>query len=347
MTLAALLPLPACGTLSRAAVADQAAYDAELDDDALARLRGAEPLVPATWGASLERAGDPQTASVTLGRALEFMPDFPPLLVGRVQLLGELGRHEEQVAAARDALATQQRTPTRGALRWLLVDGLLARSDPDAARVEALAMGAAGDSTPADLAQVYARIALAYEVLGRPADADEALDQSLDLGPMGTVRLGQELERQPAHRAAVTELVTRARARHEDHPDLILLSVGTDLAAGRFESAEQQLAQISDPYPRRLRVQIGLLQARLDVQAGRYDDAWDLLRRRLDAVPADPGALLILLECQGRGGVPSDDELRARLLRARPRLTVVPSLARMVDAVLEQLGPATPPPTAP
>jgi tetratricopeptide (TPR) repeat protein len=229
-------------------------------------------------------------------------------------------------------------------LRWALVAAALAANDTTAAEAEAVRLGGV-QGVPAEiLADAWARIAATLDFLGQPERADQAFERSLDLGPGGLRALREVSARTPERQAACEALMSRARQRHPDHPDLALQRVASALLAQDAAEAEQALEQMPAPLPERLERDVELVRARVDLLAGRTGPALDVVRARLDDNPADVEALVTLIECWRLRQVPSAQEMRLRLSWASGRISH-PGVAAQVQILLREL-PAEPDPAA-
>jgi len=192
---------------------------------------------------------------------------------------------------------------------------------------------------PGRVAAAWARLAAAREFLGEAARADEILERSLDLGPSGLLALREVGLVEPEKRAATAALIARARDRHPEHPDLMLQTVLERLADSDIAGADTALELLPQPLPSRLRSDVELVRARVDVmadQADRTDRALTVLRHRLDDRPGDALALGVLVECWRLRGKPSDAELRLRVAWAQGRVED-PMIARQLSTLQAEL----------
>jgi hypothetical protein len=335
----------ACGLLSRQRDVYLDLNDAlKLEDPderqaALATLRGAEPLVPAVWLASLDAAGSPEASLEIIDRGLRFRPQSPDLLIARMQLLTTLGRRDDQIAAARATLATDAPAPLRSAALWLLVDGLLAQDRWEEAEAAVVRLAGLPFQAAEVPASAWARIALAHELAGRPDDADRTLAASLDLGPAGITLVRRASLPSPEIRAAANGLVQRAAAAQPDHPDLQLYLLVDRMADGDLTGAETALQSLPAPLPERLLPEREALQARVLLLQGRTDEGLALLRARLTEEPGDSYCLSVLLEAWHVRHVPEAAEV-AYWLRASRRHLTDPALAAEVQSTLRELAMA-------
>jgi tetratricopeptide (TPR) repeat protein len=316
IALLASLTLPvACGVLGRE-VGTYRQLTSTNDPEVVRELRGRNPLLPATWLASVALADSPETALELAARGLEWHPQHTPLLIMRLQILAAQGRTGELIHAARHSLAIGQPGLNQALIHQALVDAQLQSDDPDAAHGEVLIFGALAESPRPRVAELLARVALSYAFVGREDDADDAFDESLAVGPTGPARLLNDIARMPTHRAAARDLILRAHDRHPDHPDLQLYLAVEDMENGQFEAADRELAQLPQPLPGRLDSQVQMLRARLHLLQERPDDALEAVQARLDEFAADPHALMVLLELKELHDQPDDLEFRERLTQA-------------------------------
>jgi tetratricopeptide (TPR) repeat protein len=337
--------LTGCGILSRPRDAASDLQQAlRLEDPAareaaLGRLRGAEPLFPSVWLASAGAATSPESALAHVDRGREFLPNDPNLLFARLSLLARLGRHDEQIAAARAALAQDRPQQVRAELLWFLIDGLLAQGRTGEAEPVAVRLGSLPGVRTEMTAAAWGRIALAYELAGQSAAADVAMQASLDLGATGLDVVRRDSLAAPERKAAANALVQRAAARVPDHPDLQLYLLVDSMAGGDLAGAQAALEALPEPLPDRLVPERTALMARVLLLQGRTEEGLAQLRARLDDEPGDPFALGVLLEAFHVRGVPSADEM-ARRLRASRRRLGDPALLAEVDATLKEIAAA-------
>ncbi len=344
LVLPALALLAGCGALSRPLLAERQRMSVGADAAALQRLCGSEPLLASAWLGAARTQSSPEAALAIVERGLSFLPDQPDLIWVRVSLLAHQGRRDEQIAAAQAALSRDVPAGLAVELRQFLVDGRLAKDDPEAAAAEVRRLGGVSN-VPADVvAAAWAAVAVSFEFLGRAVDADAAMDASLDLGPRGVTTLREITALAPEREAACRLLAERAAARHSGHADLEQFLVVDRMLARDLPGAEARLAAMTQPLPLRLLPSTEALRARLDILQGRVAEGLALLRARLDGSPGDPAALAVLVECRELHGVPDDAELLARL-RAAAGLVTDPGLARQLDTVRQQLE-AQPAPAA-
>lgn len=342
-----LAALAGCGLDSRARHAVASLQEAlaleepAARDAALARLRGAEPLLPGVWLASARTAATPEDALSFLDQGLAFLPHSPDLQLARLSLLAQMGRPAEQARAAQDLLAAGFPAPVRAEVHWFLVDALLAQGDTAAAGEAVVRLGGLPGVPPAMVAAAHARVALAHEVAGAAGDADRELSASLDLGPGGLSILRRDAATDPARAAAAGSLVARAAERLPDDPDLRLFLVVDRMAAGDLAGAQADLDALERPLPGRLESQEAALRARLLVLQDRVEEGLGLLRARLDEEPSDAFALGVLLETWHVRRQPAADELAARL-RAGLRRLADPLLRAQAEATLRELEAGAP-----
>ncbi len=335
LALLALLP-PGCGTLSRDVNARRAAH-ARPESQGEPGTRGADPFVASLWIAAAHQAPDPAAALAIVERGLAYLPGQPDLSVARLALLATLDRRDEQVAAARRALAAAPAPELEAELRWYLVDAALAAGRREEAALQARALGGVSRVAPPLVAGAWAQIALESEFAGAAEDADEAFDASLAWGPAGLSALREAVALAPDRSAAQRALVERAALRQPDHADLIIARAVDALMLADHAEAERRLQELPEPLPERLEQDAQLVRARIALSAGRHADCLRVVRERLDAHAADPAALVLLLELRRVAGLPDAAEARERLGAAR-RLVGDPRLARFVDAGLAELG---------
>jgi len=344
-----LLPclLGGCGLLSRQrdAYVDLAAAgqlkDPAQRNAALATLRGAEPLIPAVWLASAQAAATPEEGLALVERGLSFLPQSPDLLVARMAVLAQLGRRDDEVAAARSAMAADAPTELRAEALWFLVDGLLAKGLAGEAEAEVVRMRGLPFSRPEMAATTWARVALAHELAGHGADADRTLDASLDLGAAGLMGLRRASLVSSDSQAGAHALVERALARQPEHPDLQLYLLVDRMTAGDIAGAAAALEQLPPELPDRLVSQREALHARILLLQGQTEAGLDVLRARLDEEPGDAFALGVLLEAWHVRHVPEAAEM-THWLRAARRRVWDPALAAEIQATLLQLEQQAP-----
>ncbi|MHC5210036.1 MAG: hypothetical protein ACYTG2_04900 [Planctomycetota bacterium] len=304
-----------------------------------ASLLGTEPTIPVLWAWSASRRTSPEDALATLERGRAFHAGDPQLLVMQLTLLAQMGRYEDVIPTARAALGGPRPGDIEVELRWWLVLAHIARSQLDEAEAEIVRLGGVRGVPPGRVAAAWARLAAAREFLGESALADEAVDRSLDLGPSGLLALREVGLVEPEKRAATSVLIERARDRHPGHPDLMLQLVFERLADEDIAGADAALEALPATLPRRLRSDIDLVRARVDVMADqpeRTTRALERLRARLDGRPGDALALGILIECWRLRGKPSDDEMRLRVTWAQARIEN-PMIAQQLGAVQAEL----------
>ena len=116
-----------------------------------------------------------------------------------------------------------------------------------------------------------------------------------------------------------------------------LLLVLDMLRAGELQGAEIALANLP-PTPERLKPQIMLLSARLAILQGNIDEGLAQVLERLDKYRADPGALLVLIECWELNRQPDNRTMRARLKAAQPYVRFHALLSAKVNATLELIA---------
>lgn len=345
----ALLILPAalagCGLDSRErhaldeVQAAMALEDAAAREAALARLRGAEPLVASTWLASAAAAPDPRQALQHVEAGLAFQPAHPDLQLARLSLLAQAGRPADQARAAQALLSAGFPPAVRAEIHWFLIDALLAQGQAARADEAAGRLGGLPGVPPAMVAAALARVALAHELSGAPDAADRSLQASLDLGPDGLTILRREGLASAERGAAGSRLVQRAAQRLPDDPDLALFLVVDRMATGELDAAQAAFAAIARPLPERLGGQEIALRARLLVLQDRVAEGLDVLRARLDEQPSDAFALGVLLETWHQRRQPPADELARRLKAGWARLGE-PLLRAQVEATLRELEAA-------
>jgi tetratricopeptide (TPR) repeat protein len=338
---ACLAPAFACGAFSRQILARNDASESRSPEDDRALL-GADPMIAPLWLWSAQRQPSPEESLAVLERGRQFHPGDPELKLAQAELLHLMDRDEDMEALALGALQSDCPVELESGLRWMLILGRLAANDVAAAEAEAARLAGVRGVPPPQLADAWARIAAAQEFLGRPELADAALEKSLDWGPDGLFALREVVAREPQRKAACDALLERARARHPGHPDLVVQQVFTALIAMDAAAAQQALDTLPTPLPERLEPTVELQRVRVDLLAGRSEDALAVLRRRLDDNPADGPALAVLIEGWRLRQVPSKDEMRVRLSWASRR-TGHPGLEAQIQAVLRELGPAPQP----
>jgi tetratricopeptide (TPR) repeat protein len=339
-----LLPaLGACGLLSRQRDAYIELHGImQLQDpvarrDALAELRGAEPMIPAIWLASAEAAGSPEAALPLIEQGLQFRPQSPDLLVARLSLLGQLDRRDDQIAAVHAVFAADAPTELRAEALWFQIDALLAQDRAPEAEAAAQRLCGLPFARPEMASAAWARIAMAYELGGDAADADRTLDASLDLGAPGLMILRRESLEGRDQQAAADVLVQRAVARHPDDPDLQLYLLVDRMSAGDLAGAAAALDELPVPLPERLVGQREALRARILLLQDRTEDGLGVLRGRLTEEPGDAYALGVLLEAWHVRHVPEADEVMYWLRASRGKV-FDPALAAQIEATLRQLA---------
>jgi tetratricopeptide (TPR) repeat protein len=316
-----LAALGGCGALSRPLLIRSEAAEASSPDDH-APLLGAEPMVAMLWAWSASRRTTPEDALAVLERGRAFHPGDPQLVVMQLSLLARMDRFEALIETARAALASGRPSELEAELRWWLVLARIARGDLGEAEGEIVRLGGVRGVPPGRVAAAWAHLAATHEFLGDSELADEFMERSLDLGPSGLLALREVGLAQPEKHAATSALIARARARHPGHPDLDLQIVFERLAEHDIAGADAALAELAQPLPARLRSDVDLVRARVDVMADepeRTERALEMLRRRLDDRPGDALALGVLVECWRLSGRPSDAEMRLRIAWARGR----------------------------
>ena len=337
---AGLAPTLGCYALSRPVFAQHDAGEAQTLEQVDAVV-GADPMLQPLWIWSAQRRSGPAESLAVVESGRRVHPLDPELTLAQIDLLGMLDRDDEAQAAVAAALATECPPLLEKELRWLLILSELARNDLAAAQAEVLRLGGVSQVPPGQVADAWARIAVAQEFLGQPEAADGSMEKSLDLGPAGLVALRDVVAREPQRQAACDALVDRARARHPGHPDLALQPVFRALMAQDPAAADLALAELPDPMPDRLQANVELLRVQADILAGRTDAALAVIRARLDDNPTDPQALGALIGCWRLRQVPSKEELRLRLSWAAGR---VPDrmIGAQVQALLRELSAETP-----
>jgi tetratricopeptide (TPR) repeat protein len=330
--------LGACGTLSRPVLvrSDAAAATSTADH---AALLGAEPMLPMLWAWSATRQTTPDAALATLERGRSFQPGDSQLLQMQLSLLAQMARFEDLIEVAGAGLAAGRPTELAVELHWWLVLARIEQGLLEEAEQEIVRLGGVRGIPPDRIAAAWARLAAAHEFIGAPERADAALDRSLDLGPSGLLTLRELGLVEPEQRAAVSALIARAGMRFPEHPDLLLQAVFEELAHGDIAGADAALAALPATLPSRLRRDLDLVHARIDViadQPERTDRALETLRRRLDDRPDDTLALGVLIECWRLRGKPSDAEMRLRVAWGRTRVQD-PVVARQLGALQAEL----------
>lgn len=332
--------LPACGSASRAMLARQQFAEVYDDSEALADLRGAEAAQTFVWleSARVAATESSEEALAVVERGLAFHPADTALRVARVELLGGLGRYDECLAAAEQALANLPLAGARPSFRMARIRALLALDRLDQVEPEIVALGGEFAGTPGHVADAWARLALAYAALGRSADADRCFDASLESGTAGLGALAQESLQRPERLAAARVLRKAAAARHPTHPDLALSVVVDLMERELFAEAEAALKLLPSPLPGRLTSDSVAIGARLMILQDRVDEGLAALYERLDAYPLDPPALGVLQESWASLGRPSDEEMLQRLLIARRYVDLRDrQTLQRLDALLDEL----------
>jgi len=337
-----LLPclVSACGTLSRAVLARQEFAEVYSDRVALTVLRGAEAGQPFLWLESgrVAAVDSPDAALALVERGLAFHPSDPGLRVARIELLGGLGRYEDCLAAARESLACLPMATASPTYRMALVRALLALDRLDEVEPEIIAVGGDLAAPPELVADMWARLALGYAVVGRRVDADRCFDASLARGTSGLRALAQETLLHPERVAAARALRGAAAARDPRDPDLALSVVVDLMERQQYAEAEAALDALPAPLPVRLVSDALAIGARLMILQGRVDDGLQILFARLDVYPFDPPALGVLQETWARLGRPPDDVMQQRLLVARRYVDSRDrSTLLRLDALLDEL----------
>jgi len=325
-----------CGLWSRA----RHARDEALRTDAGARVRGRDPLVPATWLVAAARAEDdgrPDDAIARLDEGLAHLPGQPDLVLARLLLLGRHGRVEEAIEQAHAALGADPGEAFAARLRWMLVVGHLERDELDAAARQAMLLAGADGRDDAQASSAWALVALAREEAGDDAGADAAVEHAVRLATRGLGVLLDVAFLEPDRLAPLASLVARARERHPRHPDLLLFEVAVPLQRGDLATAAERLGTLRADAPTRLTRQVDLLGAQLAVGRDDPDAALALARDALDARPTDLPFLAVLVELAERFGVPPADELERRLVRALPAVPPGPLRAR-IEGLLVEVG---------
>jgi hypothetical protein len=352
--------LPGCGAFGRqrdASVALQRGLQTRepaVRDPELARVRGAEPLIDATWLASASVAADPAGALELVQRGRRFLPADSDLMLTELSIVGQLHRWDEEVEFALADLGQDPSAGVRNQLLWFLIEGLIGQGKLDEAQVQCVRLGGVPGALSTMISAAWARLALARELAGEADSADTAMDASLDLGPTGVSILRHDSLEGDDKLAAAGRLVQRAVVRQPDHPDLRLYRLVDRMAGGDLEDAATMLAALPQPLPERLEPETTALKARLLLLQGHTDEGLDVLRNRLYDEPADPYALGVLLESYHVRGLPPAEEVAA-WLRAGRRHVSDPALAAEMDKTLKEIAAhqkAAPPkepaaPTAP
>ena len=313
--------------------------DAEARAEALATLRGAEPLINAVWLASASVAPSPEESLAYINRGLQFLPTDPDLLVARMSLLAQMGRRDDQLAAARAALDTDAPSQLQGEALWFMVDGLLAAERIADAEPEVVRMRGIAFSQPDMASTAWARIALAWELAGQPDDADRTIDASLDLGATGLSGLRRASLTAPDRQVAASRIVQRASERQPDQPDLKLYLLVDQMTAGNLDGAMASLDALPGPLPERLVSQREAIRARILMLQGHSEDGLAVLRARLEEEPGDAFALGVLLESFHVRHVPEPAEMVYWLKSAR-RHVYDPALAQEMENTLAAIAQA-------
>ena len=348
----ALLILPAlvagCGSFGRPRDAysqlqnDMQIREPSVRDPALAKLRGAEPLLDGTWLASAGSATDPQKALEFVQRGRTFLPGDSDLLLAELSVLSQMNRWADESAAARKDLGMDLAAGLRAQVLWFLVDGLIGEGKLDDAEDEVVRIGGVPGTLSAMLCAAWVRVALARELAGQSDEADKAMDRSLDRGAAGIDVLRHDALSGADKQAAAGRLVQRALVREPDHPDLQLYRLVDRMAGGDLDGASQLLAEMPQPLPERLTPQTTALRARLLLLQGKLEEGLDVLRNRLYDEPSDPYCLGVLLESFHVRGQPPAEETAAWLRAGRKRVAD-PALAAEIDATLKQIAALTAP----
>lgn len=306
-------------------------------DPELARLRGTEPLMSATWLASASVAADPATALELVRRGRRFLPADADLMLTELSIVGQLQRWDEEVELALAALARDPPAGVRNQVLWFLIEGRIGQGRLDEAQQQCVRLGGVPGALSNMIAAAWARLALARELAGEADAADIALDASLDLGPSGVTILRHESLKGEDNLAAAGRLVQRAVVRQPDHPDLRLYRLVDRMAGGDLDQAASMLAALPQPLPERLEPETIGLKARLLLLQGHMDEGLDVLRNRLYDEPSDPFALGVLIESFRVRGQPPAEEVAA-WLRAGRRHVVDPALAAEMDRTLKEIA---------
>jgi len=345
LALAALLtPALGCYALSRPVFARHDAAEAKTPEQQDALL-GAEPMFAQLWIWSAQSRPADSMELMQQGRSFQVL--HPDLIAAQVELLSFLERYDDVKTTVAAALQAECPPALEVELRWMLIIAELAGSDVAAAQAEVMRLGGVSGVPPGQLADAWARIAVAQEFLGQSELADASIENSLDLGPAGLVALRDVMTREPPRQAACDALVDRARARHPSHPDLALQPVFRALMAQDPAAADRALADLPAPMPERLQSHVELLHVQADILAGRTEAALAVVRAHLDDDPTDPQALGALIACWRMRQVPSKEEVRLRLSWAAGRVPD-PTIGAQVQALLRELSAETPaPPAAP
>jgi tetratricopeptide (TPR) repeat protein len=310
------------------------------DPGALSSLRGAEAGQPFLWleSARVAAVESSEQALLFVERGLSYHPTDPGLLTAQIELLGGLGRYDDCLDRARWALAALPQQPVRPGFRMGAIRALLALGRVDQIEPKIIALGGERDVQPAMVADAWARLAMAYAAVGRGDDAQRCFDASLRLSPNGLAALAQESALHPELLAAARSLRDKAGQRHPGDPDLLLAIVIDEMEQGRFAQATENLEQLPSPLPTRLSADVQALRARLLILQGQIDEGLSVLYEQLDLRPLDAPALSVLQETWARLGVPSDQEMLQRMLRARRYVDLRDSrtLAQL-DGLLDEL----------
>jgi hypothetical protein len=352
VSLALLMILPAlavgCGSFGRPRDAySQLAQDMQIRepsvrDPALARLRGAEPLLDGTWLASASAAGEAQKALDLVRRGRTYLPADSDLLLTELSILSQMSLWADEVQTARKDLGMDLPAGLRAQVLWFLEDGLIGQGQLNEAEDEVVRIGGVPGVVASMVCAAWVRLALARELAGQGDEADKALDKSLDLGAAGMDVLRHDSLTSADKKAAAGRLVERALVRQPDHPDLQLYRLVDRMAGGDLDGASQLLAALPAPLPERLTPQTTALRARLLLLQGKTEEGLDVLRNRLYEEPSDPWCLGVLLESYHVRGQPSAEETAAWLRAGRKRVAD-PALAAEIDATLKQIAALTPP----
>jgi tetratricopeptide (TPR) repeat protein len=335
--------LPGCGSMGRthdAAIALQRSRQIREPaerDEALATLRGAEPLLGGAWLASASMTSDPEAALVLVRRGLDYLPAESDLILAELSIVGQLRRWDEEVLLAQRRLGQDPPAGLRAQVLWFLIEGLVGQGQLDEASRQCVRLGGVPGSLSAMLSAAWARVALAREVAGQSDEADTAMDNSLDRGPTGVSVLRHDALAAEEKLAAAGRLVQRAVVRQPDHPDLRLFRLVDRMAGGDLQEAEAMLDALPQPLPERLLPETIALRARLLLVQGRTEEGLAVLRSRLEEQPADAFALGVLLESWHARGQPAAEEVAA-WLRAGRRNVTDPALAAEMDSTLKDIA---------
>ncbi len=342
-SLGASLVLSGCGLFSRQAEVFDGLRAARLEEDVVARdaqlaeLRGLAPTSPLPWLESAFVESDRERALELVEQALAFDPSNPELHFQRIGQIARSQQLDDQLSAVDEALrASPWAAPTESIFREIRVETLLALGRLDETEDELKIYGGLNGVTPAKLATGWAQLALVAAVNGDMAQSDRAFDLSLAQGVDGVGALRRESLRHPEAAAAAALVVQRGSERHFDHPDLLLYQVVDHMLAGNIERAEGELSVLPQPLPERLVGSVDMVQARIDIAAGRIDAGLAALAERLDRIPDDPDALNLLLASYAGMGQPSVDVVRVRLQRAIGATRSI-NARRDLEALLAQL----------